>query len=170
MLPKFTSIYLIKFKNFRTKTNRTAMKVIFLDIDGVVSPFLQTKFEASKMKLIKDIITKTNANVVLSSNWRLTKRTRIAATNEFEKYSIVLFACTNYNRNLMNTKAENRGIEIKQWIEASQIKIESFVVIDDLDVLKGDPHFFRGKVILTNGFIGITEEEAVVATKILNLK
>lgn len=144
-----------------------AMKVIFLDIDGVVLPFYRKGFDESKMILLKEIVLNTDAKIVLSSNWRLTQGRRDAVINELEKFGMVLYSCTGYQRDLANNKAEDRGIEIKQWLRNRAI--ETFVVIDDLDILSSDPDFFKGKTILTNGFIGLTKEEADVATKILSL-
>ncbi len=62
------------------------MKIIFLDVDGVLNchntfkkqheKYIKTgiweiEIELSKVKLLKQIVDNTNAKIVLSSTWRL---------------------------------------------------------------------------------------------------
>lgn len=47
------------------------MKIIFLDIDGVVSTHrCQWKLDPEKMELIKRICDATDAKIVVTSSWR----------------------------------------------------------------------------------------------------
>lgn len=47
------------------------MKIIFLDIDGVLNyENSKSKVEEEKVKLLKEIVDKTGAEIVLSSDWR----------------------------------------------------------------------------------------------------
>lgn len=47
------------------------MKIIFLDIDGVLNyENSKSKVEEEKVKLLKEIVGRTDAEIVLSSDWR----------------------------------------------------------------------------------------------------
>ena len=46
------------------------MKVIFLDIDGVLNTNSDREISDDKLKLLSELVSKTGADVVLSSSWR----------------------------------------------------------------------------------------------------
>ena len=46
------------------------MKVIFLDIDGVLNTNSDREISNDKLKLLSELVSKTGADVVLSSSWR----------------------------------------------------------------------------------------------------
>ena len=124
------------------------MKVIFLDIDGVLNTsetFMKRRIEYEKTKKwnteidlfrvarLKYIINMTGAKVVLSSAWRLTgifengefisKNTNLfKLLNIFESFGIRIYDVTPH----LDSK---RGEEIKKWLKGKDI--ESFVIIDD---------------------------------------
>ena len=120
-------------------------KVIFLDIDGVLNseeflrsiptdklvlvPFDEANFsdnqiDKSKVKLINQIIEETNAEIVISSFWRL-------------GYSLQglkdIFNHAGLKGQIIDVTpsipTEDRNVEIKLWLAHN--KVNKFVVIDD---------------------------------------
>lgn len=117
-------------------------KIIFLDIDGVLNSadyFDQTKhcdgyseINPEQVKLLKEIIDRTGAEIVLSSTWRdLAKRKDepdhpmyIYLTDTLHEYGLEIIEHTPYID-------MNRPKEIKAWIDAQPDKDIRFVSIDD---------------------------------------
>lgn len=126
------------------------MKIIFLDIDGVLNSSFDVKeeYERTGIKkglintvyerpilLLKTLIDETEAKIVLSSSWRLFSEDTpdeisllSILKEELNKYGLGIYDITP------NLQSENncRGKEIKKWIANNQNKeIESFVILDD---------------------------------------
>lgn len=116
------------------------MRVIFLDIDGVLNSARYDKnksatdgnIDVSRLLLIKSLIDRTGANVVLSSSWRCHWDPLGKETNEtgreiediFNQCSIKLFDRTPL-------LGGNRSKEIRAWLSGRE-DVESFVIIDDI--------------------------------------
>jgi hypothetical protein len=117
------------------------MKVIFLDVDGVLNS--QDLFEKCKEELVpideenvrclKDIVDATGAKIVLSSSWRygwmkddeqVQEECRILV-DMLAKYGLEIMDKTEY------LSSGRREDEIKDWMECSKEKIENFVILDD---------------------------------------
>lgn len=125
------------------------MKVIFLDIDGVLNTrktfidihnewektgIRRVEIDEFRLVYLKRIIDETNALVVLSSTWRtfFKKEKGVIIPNYnkgeqlqvlFKKYGIEIFDITPIDKNRI------RQNEIKSWL--SNNEVESFVIIDD---------------------------------------
>lgn len=155
------------------------MKVIFLDIDGVLNSRIydrkrnwdeQTNIDETRLPLLKRIVDETGAKIVLSSTWRKhwDKQTRkcdedgIYINDVFEKFGIEVY-----------DKTPDLGIdydrpdEIKAWLQSSEEDVESFVIIDDyryawaelsVNFVKTNPNLGRG----------LEEEHVINAVAILN--
>lgn len=166
------------------------MKVIFLDIDGVLNTERSTnmkvtmyefesaryafdQFDPEALANLNKIIEATDARVVISSNWRLAcqdpymenaLRDHFKA-NGFEGYIIGMTGIENFS----SAKGDMtwRGTEIKTWIDDHpKIKVESYVIIDDRNPPTFEKH--PGKLVQTDPVMGIKEEDAEAAIKILN--
>ena len=118
------------------------MKVIFLDIDGVLNStswFISEyylgckasesippiKINREKLGLLKYIIDKTDAKIVISSVWRYNRL--ISEFREiFEEFgwksAPVIDITPRFNE-------ENRGREIDHWLRKH--KVRNFAIIDD---------------------------------------
>lgn len=152
------------------------MKVIFLDIDGVVNyvksrwsfdHVTKTSFlvpegqnvgwygiDPEKVKIILSIVEKTKAKIVLSSTWR--KHEDWLETMALNGFSSELFlGRTIHNWDFV------RGQEIQIWLDEHR-EIEKYAIIDDdsdmLDCQKDS--FFQ-----TSFEYGITEE---IADRVIN--
>lgn len=142
------------------------MKVIFLDIDGVLNKhgWAERKdpwIEDSKLKLISKLCKETGAKIVLASNWRETWFEPMFYENDstaiywghkkFDEMKIDVIGIT--------PRVGSRGEEIKKYL-LDNPNITNYVSIDDTVVDVED--FVR-----TNGEIGLTENDCKKAAHFL---
>lgn len=146
------------------------MKVIFLDIDGVLNSRGTATLEKTYIDRLKRIIDETGALLVLTSSWKdMIYHPDIYG--DFEKKQLdtlmnksgLKFAGVTPDIN-----EEKREIEIMQWLGERIGRIESFVIIDDLPY-KFDEKF-PNKFVRTGGYLGggISDKNVEDAIKILN--
>ena len=150
------------------------MKVIFLDIDGVLNCSTSTKryhgtpfVDDDKLKLLAEIVSKTDAKLVLSSTWRfgllypdsIFAGDVIALQKELYRFSLKLFSYTP------RLPDKQRGDEIQAWL-ASHTGVESFVILDD----DSDMADIKEYLVKTTWEHGLQREHVEKAINILNLK
>lgn len=150
------------------------MKIIFLDIDGVlnheewydkvvtskVNPINQD-LDPSSIGKINRIISLTDAKIVLSSSWRVDSNcaTMLYKSGLFKDSIIDKTPYIHHDENHM------RGFEIQKWLDETGYKIFSYVIIDDdKDMLDSQMSNF----IQTSRWTGITDEDVDKCIKILN--
>jgi hypothetical protein len=122
------------------------MKVIFLDIDGVCNCSSTTDrlgrytgIDQDKVDLLKDIVDKTDAYIVVSSTWRIHK--------EFMEYLEKRLGEDLWKRYLgdtINILYGTRFEEIDDWL--SKNKVDNFIVLDDDHIdslINFDKHFVQ---------------------------
>lgn len=154
------------------------MKIIFLDIDGVLNPIHYMKairkmwetdpeikscdeygalFFYHNCNALKKIIDTTGAKIVISSSWR----------RSGESIMKELWQHRNLPGEIIGITPETnfiRGEEIKQWIETNNFTGNYAIIDDDSDMLEEQqPNF-----ILTNGKIGLTFKDADKCIELLN--
>ncbi len=110
------------------------MKVIFLDIDGVLNSYQYDKgrtqadgnIDRSRVALIKSLVDKTGAKIVLSSTWRELLGTDEARqlTDVFGEFSLTIYDKTPHVNN-------DRQQEITQWL-SEHPETTKFVIFDDI--------------------------------------
>src|ERR1700693_6017654 len=113
------------------------MKVIFLDIDGVLnskSSYIgyngypwpdhdRHKFQWVSVMLLKKLVKKTGAVVVLSSTWR--DHVDLTEFSEFLGVPII-------GRTRRSIGDQPRGMEISEWIQLNAPKEDfKYVILDD---------------------------------------
>lgn len=111
------------------------MKVIFLDIDGVLNSDkyfdkiegrdihgIEEDIDVETIKLLRKAVEETGAKVVLSSSWRYIKRAEHLKQLLFD-YGVLVHSSTPYLKN-------ERGEEIKKWLKEHP-DTEDFVLLDD---------------------------------------
>ena len=150
------------------------MRVIFLDIDGVVNcwdtkeraPSRVIGVEQRLIAHIKEIVDATGAKIVLSSTWRkdwafdlLDGKDWIYLRDEFAKQGLHFLDYTPSRRD------SHRGEEIKEWLESTDYDVESYVVIDDEMYDIWELH--EGHLVQTSYDDGIKPEAVDKAIKIL---
>ena len=141
------------------------MKIIFLDIDGVLNSRIydrirnwneQTDIDESRLPLLKSIVEQTGAKIVLSSTWRehwnknpeKCDKDGVYINKTFAKFGLEIF-----------DKTPDLGLyfdrpdEIKAWLNCAEEAVEKFVIIDDYrynwaelsdNFVKTNPNFGRG--------------------------
>ena len=130
------------------------MKVIFLDIDGVLNSDeyldkvknsdiqgIERDIDVEKVKLLKRAIDETGARVVLSSSWRYTRNARYLK-ELLANYEIRVDS-TPYIRDI-------RGLEIKKWLSENQ-GVEDFIILDDEIFDSFDEELIKKLVKVSNG-------------------
>ena len=169
---------------------KTMKKIIFLDIDGVLATQEsivdgEWGLVDSKQELLKKLIEATDAEIVLSSSWRLHT---LEDTKDYMKEKGFLFcdkligvtirAYHYIDRASKIHLSIPRGVEINQWIDTNihsdngknftRKKIGkdfTYVILDDdTDMLYEQRHYF----INTDSVTGLTQPDIDMAIKILN--
>ena len=144
------------------------MKVIFLDIDGVVCLHKDKKnwdndeevFDEDCCKRLKEIMQATGSKLVLSSSWRLFPESIRSMFRQFK-----LFGITKENFLGRTPLRDERGDEIMAYLK-KRPRIETFVAVDD------EPFYSRvfpkDRLILTKPESGITENVKNACIRKLN--
>lgn len=160
-------------------------KIIFLDIDGVLNSmdyFEQTKdckgyteINPEKVKLLKEIVDRTGAEIVLSSTWRdLGKRKN---EPEHPMYTYLTDTLKEYGMEIVDHTPYiklDRPKEIKAWLDNQKDKDIQFVSLDDdFPIQKYDEvgigiHLVRTCFYEKDG--GLRSEHVEKAVRILNME
>lgn len=143
-------------------------KIIFLDCDGVISPFSTGKcFAPDKMALLKKIVTATNAKIVLSTSWRTTEFGRKEVGKNLVLNGLPMFIDITPDK-----RAVSRSQEILMWLRLceEEMDVVNFVALDDINLpaVAPDRDFFARHAVVTNGNTGLTEEDVAKAIELLD--
>lgn len=169
------------------------MKLIFLDIDGVLNHELYYRSDdypkgdeginwdilqisRKSIELLNKLVEDTGAKVVISSSWRKNRTVdelkllfnKCGFIGEIiDKTPVLFFGNNDYKYSVP------RGCEIKAWLELNKdilnAKIEDvrYVILDDdSDML----YWQRDKFLWCDPYCGITKNTVYKATRILNRK
>ncbi len=151
------------------------MKIIFLDIDGVVNTIFwdeeKQKFRFSNpmdnkvsnttaVNILTGICRETNAKIVISSSWRKITDVSECLYNSGLPRDIEIIGKTGSRNDGC------RGKEITDWLKDNEnLGIENYVVIDD-EVNNITPYHL-GKVIQTDSDSGLTAKSGFRVINIL---
>lgn len=128
------------------------LKVIFLDVDGVLTHEdylngVEEDLDREKITLLKQIVEQTNAKIVLSSTWRKCNKTLLRTKRNpykileklLKEQELEIYDCTpvlqeiqkinNITTNKIVKINHKRAKEILLWIERNNP--ESYVILDD---------------------------------------
>ncbi len=157
------------------------MKVVFLDVDGVLNNEFTTE-SIMKCRGIDDelvanlatIVRITGAEIVLVSDWKMFFDSKVDikdATHpmlrylmdKLQKYDLYIYDYT------IDRNASDRGYGIQRWLKRFP-EVERWVVLDhkfffDYEEAGVVPH-----LVLTNGICGLTESDVANAIEILTKK
>ena len=136
------------------------MKVIFLDIDGVLNTNSDREISNDKLKLLSELVSKTGADVVLSSSWR----------NWWNnpKTNIPGSFITNWKNQFLDN---NISITLITELECPKnISIEKFIIQHDVKryVVLDDEPIDIANLVQTNGDEGLTQSDCLKAAQFLN--
>lgn len=145
------------------------MKLIFLDIDGVLNsatgkePYI-SDMEVEKLRLLKKLINDSGSSgVVITSDRRYSKVDMEYKTEAFDQFEI--FVVGETRRPNQDDLEDNRGKQIIDYLSSSIEDIDRIVILDDND--DGISNFFEEEFILVNHFYGLNEEVYREALSIL---
>jgi hypothetical protein len=142
------------------------MKVMFLDIDGVLVTYgddavyyngTDMPFHRSCVECINILVARTGCKIVISSAWRLSQKLSLPAIFKEEGVIGEIIG--------MTPSLGNRGKEIAAWLNAAADHVTSFVIIDDADL--GISALFPDRFVKTRGRNGFDRSALVHAYKIL---
>lgn len=162
------------------------MKVIFLDIDGVINSnfWLEshqqeisdgTLIDKEKIELVAKIVNKTEATLVMHSGWRFwfdntMKPIRKEAQNLIDLLldsGLSIYAMTpdltteEIRKSKMFSKV--KASEIFLWLEQNP-NVDKWIVLDDIDLHNDD---LATRQVRTNAEVGITEKDVDKAIEML---
>ena len=119
------------------------MKLIFLDIDGVIKEDRHgTPFLDGSLKVLADIVRETDARLVMSSTWKVKYKAFIdngfkteyndicVLYHTLKKYGLSIYGYTPYFGNI--DKPLRRPAEIAEYLKNNG-DAESFCILDDRD-------------------------------------
>mmetsp|Transcript_6678 Transcript_6678/g.11696 ORF Transcript_6678/g.11696 Transcript_6678/m.11696 type:complete len:232 (-) Transcript_6678:72-767(-) len=135
------------------------MKLIFLDIDGVLVTRRPGVFEESLLMNLKRIVDTTGADIVLSSDWRRHPSARLEAKRVLNAVGLTFIGCTP----CLSAFLAQRPTEIMQWKRdhnkrADAERITHWVVIDDRPLLEErHGNYLRGHFAQTQPMRGLTD-------------
>lgn len=157
------------------------MKVIFLDIDGVLNsqqffiklnqiysgtgvyPAPEDKLDPELILRLNRLVMESGAKIVVSSSWRIGYHRNLAGLRElFRKRGIVgdVLGITVIDGRI-------RGLQIREWLETWQRvtePVESFVILDD----DSDMGPVLDRLVKTSNETGLTDGDVERALKMLN--
>ena len=125
------------------------MKIVFLDVDGVlvhqgtvsrgrgVPPVQRNlaSIDRECIGLLRDVLIRTEAHIVLASTWRLSEAQTEALMLALEEVCIPRSALIDKtcNRTAMRgpIAIPSRGHQIQDWLDQAGPSIEAYVWIDD---------------------------------------
>ena len=163
------------------------MKVIFLDVDGVLntgryrkllkkregisSDDAQFIFDIIAMRNLKNLAFKHDAKIVVSSTWRYEKDDEddmywkvLMGTLKAYQSDDKVIGVTPDLRETYNTIC-CRSHEIKAWLDECDIQVDNYVILDD------DANLFHEEdshLVLTDEYSGFDKNSFELADKILN--
>ena len=122
------------------------MKIIFLDIDGVLNSEMyewsrgedraDNRIDLSRVRLLKDIVSATDAKIVLSSTWRLdwNKSPELCGEDgEYINQCLAQYGLSIIDKTPFNSMIDDRRREILTWLSRHRGEVESFVILDDIN-------------------------------------
>ena len=151
------------------------MKVIFLDIDGVLNTesyredpkvdYFEELISEVHMSWLEHLVKETDAKIVLSSTWReywdcgdiQSDRFGEYINNLFEKYGLKIFDKT--------PELKDRDREINEWLKLHHEQIENYVILDDFDFEWSESN--AKYLVKTEDDVGFDEKAAEKAIRIL---
>lgn len=157
------------------------MRIIFLDVDGVLNtPDTESTtrsghrfIDEDKVKLVCKLTQITGSIVVVSSGWcfggmlsaaGVTEGAYVADYNELmsklSEYKVALGGRISISSAL----PKDKGAGIREWLKQNDNRVEQFIVIDD-NVDKLGLEEYSDKLIKTDSNVGITLDIVINAAK-----
>jgi len=140
------------------------MKLIFLDIDGVLVTRQLGVFDQGLLRNLKHIVDETGASIVLSSDWRRHPSARAEARRELRRAGLDFMSHTP----CLSQFVPQRPTEIMSWRrehpQGSRGYPEPWVAIDDRPLLQErHGNYLRGHFVQTHPLRGLTAKQPMMS-------
>ena len=139
------------------------MKIIFLDIDGVLATDESAEmpnhevysypFDKDCVNIFNEILTQTSAEIVLTSDWRFMYNEDLVMLDALFKHNGIIKSPIDTTPNL-----SNRQKEIESYISSNGHKFEKYVVLDDANIKLPDTIFIKCGAIEGLKEVGLKEK------------
>ena len=139
------------------------MKVVFLDIDGVLNNFGLIRrngldyIDEPMVGLLGGVVKRTGADIVLSSFWRLDPRDRSLVDSALKRHGMFV---SDRTPSMPGPRAD----EISKWLQENPEVVRYAIIDDDEDAGVGMAHSF----FQTDPEIGMTAHTAEMIVSHLN--
>lgn len=148
------------------------MNLILLDIDGVLATetcshmpnheIFAYPFDLECVNIFNEILLETNAQIVLSSDWRLMYNNDLQLLDELFKHNGIVRSPIDITPNI----GRNREIEIDSYIKSNLDRISRFAILDDSDLQIYLSNFVKCNINLGIKEFGIKEKIKAIFTNI----
>ncbi len=139
-------------------------KILFVDVDGVLNCWKDRRdggihtICTIKVGFLGEIIHATNAQIILSSTWRILESNHKRVQEAFDKHNLQIFDVTP------RLNSDYRYSEIQESLHKH--KPDRFAILDDWD--DAAKHEWRDSFFQTDDDIGLTQEIASKVIRCLN--
>jgi len=160
------------------------IKIIFLDIDGVLRRVKDTGFNKKSIDNLNDLIRKTDAKIVISSTWRqrgiedvkkfLFENNVKGEIIDITPIFVISKVCgEGFQSSIRHTSIKSpRGLEIREWLRdytTMDRYVESYVIIDDSGDMMLSQVDNYVKVEQTVGFDSKCLKKAINILNVINI-
>ena len=142
----------------------TGMKIIFLDVDGVLHPVdcpATEYFQPVCMERLRRIVAAAGegALIILSSSWRVGGEGRALVDAQLTNVGLPRVA------GVTPEGCGNRGGENVAWLDENPGVFTHFVVLDDIDLTTH--HRLKDNAVATRASFGLRDKDVARAMRIL---
>ena len=152
------------------------MKIIFLDIDGVLATEESSKmpwhdeftyhFDTSCVSILNRILEKTSAEIVLTSDWRIPFQHDLNTLERLFKHNGV----SKFPIDVTPDFGKNRSKEISSYIQKHSGRITSLLILDDLDLKIRPKNFIKCSIAYGLNQPGIEEKALSILNSVNDFK
>ncbi len=147
------------------------MKIIFLDIDGVLNSEMYyrsvdrtikdwSRFDPRVVDMIIDLVEESSAKLVMSSTWRFGAIKQL--NNELTKSGLKKYLHKDWKT--PQVYPSHRGTEIKMWLDEHADVVNYLILDDDINILDEQ----ASHLIQTNIEFGMQNGHFIRAREILS--
>ena len=165
-----SSSSLFSFPSPSNPKKKKRVKLLFLDVDGVLNSMDRCGgdgdgLDEDKLRLLKQIIDATSAEIVISSSWRTVPCEMAELSSALRRNGMEHIGCTPK----MLIRTEEIAAFIRQFKARNpDVRVTNWIAIDDMALEKWNEKMMRGHFVRTSLRCGMTKEDAVKAIQLLN--
>lgn len=139
------------------------MKVVFLDVDGVLNSYARgsaCNISKGPLRRLRDLVMITDAQIVVSSSWKdqYFLRQKLARYLGYKKLKVHSWT--------KDIPGGTRGDEIRYWIKHN-CDITDFVILDDMDVSEFEGEGLEKYLVQCDSNEAFTEDKFFEALGVL---